>query len=180
MRVLINSKTVTFIHLPRTGGSWVRSQLSVAGSVIANFGHNLNISHRGTAISTIRHPESWYPSFWAKFGKRSNKIKTLSLPGISDVNSEDFNEWASMVCDVFPGVLSSVYREQILPCKLFKTESLSETFNQWLTDCFGVGIADRDPVNVTSKSDLPSWDMGVLCRVIELEREAVSLWRGAA
>lgn len=64
-------RTIVFIHIPKTGGLWVRKMANEKGMIVRNgFSHilprmvtdDLKTSH--TLCTLVRHPDTWLQSWW--------------------------------------------------------------------------------------------------------------------
>ena len=58
----------TFLHIPKCGGSWVRQVLRAVGlpiTITRGGVHECAATEGRFVFTFVRHPLTWYPSFWA-------------------------------------------------------------------------------------------------------------------
>ncbi len=122
----VRTERMLFLHVPKTGGSYVAGALgAVLGASAVDFsasadprerrGHAGLRSFPGNELFTlafVRHPLSWYRSFWSyrmRRGWRSDH------PLDRAARAEDFNEFAARACERMPGYLGLLFGEFIGP-----------------------------------------------------------------
>jgi len=109
-----------FIHVPKTGGTWVGHVLERMGLLHAMSRPHMSIReirsdpalsswHCLDAFAFIRHPVSWYQSYWG-FKMTSGWLKHEAVP-LDECRSDDFNRFVRNCAERHPGHLSSFYRE---------------------------------------------------------------------
>jgi hypothetical protein len=122
----VKTDRILFLHVPKTGGSYVAGALEAAlGARRVDFsesadrrerrGHAALRSFENSELFTlafIRHPLSWYRSFW---GYRMRRGWQMDHPLDSVARSEDFNEFATRVIERMPGYLGLLFGEFIGP-----------------------------------------------------------------
>jgi len=106
-------KKSIFLHVPKTGGSWVKAVLLQSTDLVVERGGNWHSIPEGKAypgkfrFAFVRHPLTWYQSFWA-FNMKLNKWNKGPCRSLGSCKSPDFNVFVSNVVGKFPkGFLSS-------------------------------------------------------------------------
>lgn len=92
-----------FVHVPKTGGQWVRTVLR---TTIRN-GNEDGPSHsfpkefdmRGNVFSFVRRPDTWYRSFW---GHRIRDSFVSDQPGHFRANTNDSEAWNTLLYITLP------------------------------------------------------------------------------
>ena len=119
---------IRFLHVPKTGGSWVQSALSAAGvpiepldredgeivSAHATLRVTADFADRFT-LAFVRHPLDWWCSFWA-YRMRTGWVDGHAIDSVA--RSEDFNEFASLVAERLPGHLEERFNLYVGPIDL--------------------------------------------------------------
>lgn len=112
-----------FLHIPRTGGSWVRQAIKNAGiptrevgagSDFAQNAHNryVRVDRTGTfTFAFVRHPLTWYSSFWSCRMEQGWKQDDSADPFMSP----SFERFVGNVVRGFPGHVSWRYEHYIGP-----------------------------------------------------------------
>lgn len=109
--VLANS---LFVHIPKTGGTWVRKALEAAGVPWKRTGsdahvpfHVIESAVEGRfTFAFVRHPVSWYQSYWAF---RMAALDRYGRTPFDEHLSADFNEFVANHCTHRPGALPEPY-----------------------------------------------------------------------
>jgi hypothetical protein len=128
--ILDHSKTV-FLHLAKTGGTWVRFALQRAGVAWTDYGNqhaNYDASMEwypdSPRFTIVRNPFDWYASYWAMRqyeGWGGNWILG------HDCISDDFNTFIGFVTLKHPGFLSVLYSTfDRAGVTVLRTEALAE------------------------------------------------------
>ena len=113
--ILTNS---TFFHIPKCGGTFVRTALrkSMGADRELGFGHSIPaqfpemIQHK-KPFAFVRHPEAWYHSFWA-YRMDENWILPVSAGRTALDNfckSDDFDEFVDKASKACHGYQTSLY-----------------------------------------------------------------------
>lgn len=124
----VRTERMLFLHVPKTGGSYVAGALEAAvGARPVDFsdsedrrernGHAALRSFEGNELFTlafIRHPLSWYRSLWSYRMRRGWRMEH---PLDRAARSEDFNEFATRVTERMPGYLGLLFGEFIGPAE---------------------------------------------------------------
>ncbi len=116
---------LVFLHLPKTGGTWIRAALPRAGIQCRNVGqYNGHViprarAKRGRLVFTfVRETVSWYGSYWA-FKTKRDGWGVRSDPGPrqhintfdADCRAETFEEFICNVLELWPGHYTREYIE---------------------------------------------------------------------
>lgn len=107
-------KNSIFLHVPKTGGSWVKQALTDATDLVVHRGGSWHaIPKRGRHSSKfwfcfVRHPETWYQSYWC-FNDRHNKWKNGPCNVLSRFPHSDFNTFVEKVTLAYPQGFLSTY-----------------------------------------------------------------------
>jgi len=116
MTTVANSR-ILFIHIPKTGGSWVEQAMESGGvefEAIADVPHPeralLNTCDR-FVFGFVREPLSWYRSVWT-FHRR---LPQLDWPPITDSIDLDFPHFLEEIAEKSPGYLAAYYRQFVGP-----------------------------------------------------------------
>ena len=111
MTAVANEK-ILFIHIPKTGGTWVSEAMEAAGVQVepaADDHHpekpELEIGDR-FAFAFVREPLSWYRSIW-KFHRRNPLTHWTHIGESIDLDFPDFLEH---MIESYPGYLGGYYR----------------------------------------------------------------------
>ena len=149
--VLLNN--VFFLHIPKTGGNWVRSVIKRSGvkelktnniSKHATYDflagvHGKPVPQRSPPIKyfcVVRHPLLWYQSWfcyqhdrtWRNWGEKGNLLDWHCLTGINMERQVDFNRFMVRVNNLSPGFLTFLYHSYTLNsgARCLKNEDLRE------------------------------------------------------
>ncbi|MAH46489.1 hypothetical protein CMI37_11695 [Candidatus Pacearchaeota archaeon] len=132
-------KNSIFIHIPKTGGSWVRQATRRSG-IVTNEIHyrnsekkpehwqhctpaDLNCEGRFT-FCFVRHPLDWYASFWA-YRKRLGLLTDHELDQI--IHTYSFPKYIEIILDKYPsGYVSTMYKKYTYVDYVGRNENLVE------------------------------------------------------
>lgn len=114
-----------FLHIPKTGGEWVREVLWCSGleslrlhpgerkhADIAYFDANNNFG-RNFRFAFVRHPVSWYRSYFTYQIGRRRDIKEISLEQYLSGGTRSFGEFIQKVTEAAPGFLGRFYSRYV-------------------------------------------------------------------
>jgi hypothetical protein len=114
-----------FLHVPKTGGTWVWGALVAAGVEIEVLGlppPDARTNHWGLretedyddrfTIAFVRHPLDWWRSLWA-WRMRDGWDPRSKMDSIA--GSEDFNTFIERIVEHFPGHLETLFARYIGP-----------------------------------------------------------------
>jgi hypothetical protein len=198
LSVRLVSSNALFLHIPKTGGSWVEHVLPRLGIEIeqpvtipgVTFRHSLLPMFRDEYLfkfTFLRHPLSWYESWW----KFQAGTWTDFEPGVwhpqrclEKCRSDDFSEFVRRCIENEPGYVSRMYEWYIGPAG-FEYVDFIGRYEYLVKDLACVLeklghevdfeiLRQFQPVNVSAKAcGEPIWDLDVRRRVLELEAPAI-------
>ncbi len=185
MLILPNS---CFIHVPKTGGSWVRKVIITSGIAFEEYSVNGNchIGYKDCPypdkfrFGFVRHPVSICRSYWQfKMGAGWDSNNQMDI----DCQSDNFHEFIRNVLAKYPGLYGRSLTELLGKGEteieyIGKYENLVEDLIEALTragETFDEGaIRDFPPVNVSDKKRFPAeLSAGLEAKVIEAEMEVI-------
>jgi hypothetical protein len=147
------SNNVFFLHIPKTGGNWVRTVIRRSGikeiktnkiskhanyDLLAGVHQSRLIKPRGKIkyFCVVRHPLLWYQSWfryqhdrgWRVWGEKSNSLKWHCLAGINMEKHDDFNKFMTYINRNAPGFLTYLYHSYVLSsdARYLKNENLRD------------------------------------------------------
>jgi hypothetical protein len=116
---------VRFLHVPKTGGTWVEGALRAAGvptEPLARPDDGIVAAHATLRVTDdyaerftlafVRHPLDWWRSFWG-YRMRTGWVDGHEID--SRARSDDFNEFAELVAQRLPGHLTARFERYIGP-----------------------------------------------------------------
>jgi len=105
---------LAFIHVPKTGGSWVMQALSAAGVPFKTMGEGAashvawnDMPRRPFTFGFVREPATWYRSYWS-YVRKAEEVSDNALDRLV-VESRDFPEFVERVCSELRGSVSNMY-----------------------------------------------------------------------
>ncbi|MES2604320.1 MAG: hypothetical protein V4603_05245 [Pseudomonadota bacterium] len=189
--VLILPKSC-FLHVPKTGGSWVRKAIKAAGIACEDFSLGDN-HHPGLAdcpcpdkfkFAFVRHPLSLYRSYWQykmTYGWDAGNLID------NECRADNFHTFVTNVLEKLPGIYSRSLHEFVGPPDqpiefIGKYENLVEdlvTALQLAGEQFDpAAIRNLPPYNVSDKKSFPAaFTPALEAHVLAAEAEAVSRFR---
>lgn len=117
MVILPNS---CFLHVPKTGGSWIKAALKASGMMVEEFEVNGD-PHAGLThcpcpekfkFAFVRHPVDHYRSYWQYKMGRGWDFKN---PIDRNCCAANFSEFINNILTKFPGVYSKAIEEYVGP-----------------------------------------------------------------
>lgn len=121
---LIVPGRLVFMHVPKTGGTWIKTVLrsQIGGVIYTKTNHGnpwAKAGHPdledvkdidGFRIGFVRHPVDWWLSFWRHRQRRGGKWN-LELQLDRDVMSKSFDQYVRNILDKRPGYASRMFSE---------------------------------------------------------------------
>ncbi|HEX2091952.1 MAG TPA: hypothetical protein VHG28_06095 [Longimicrobiaceae bacterium] len=103
-----------FVHIPKTGGTWVRKALTAAQipwsrtALLphADFSHLEPLVEGRFTFAFVRHPLSWYRSAWSY---RMSNPERLGPASMAEFWSEDFDTFVTGCCSYRSGLLTELF-----------------------------------------------------------------------
>ncbi len=182
-----------FIHIRKTGGTWVRSAIAAAGIPTEEVGEEhstyAQIKHLigdRKVFSFIRHPLSLLKSYWA-FRTVTFWPDVTNEPGSIEANPcGDLHDWLEWVCDKHPGYVGKMYANALPPkVMLFRSEEATVRLVQILRYIgHPLSLQDAQRICLKPRENVTNSDaLYVPKRIRELvtykEQFAINLWKGA-
>ena len=137
MAIQING--AIFLHIPKTGGTFVTNYFKNTGMVICELdpthinGKVIREIRNGTEdliFCFVRHPLTWYRSYWQMV---QNHPDTKGIWPIDPFIDQPFHSFIRQVINENPGYLSSFFREYTDRCRAIgKQENLRNDLDQIL------------------------------------------------
>jgi hypothetical protein len=187
-----------FLHIPKTGGTWVEEALKACGIATAyaeardtvSWRHGLpgHLTRRYRfAFTFVRHPLSWYESWWkfqARVWKRFEPGVWHPQRVLERCASDDFSTFVRLCLAHEPAYVSRLYEWYIGPPGLEgvdvigRYENLANDLVRILRllgyDFDEDTLRGQAPANVSRKyAGEPVWDPGLRQRVLEREAPAI-------
>lgn len=155
MSLYLPESRALFLHIPRTGGMWIKECLNHCGierkvwnrcrihtriapkhMLVPHFPKD-DLQKVDFVFSFIRHPLTWYESTWRKetFDRNSNKHQMKSKSSWSPTiitrrhYNSNFLEWVKMCIEEEPGWLTRVYELFVGPEEVEFCDFIGRTEN---------------------------------------------------
>lgn len=130
----IKIKNATFLHIPKTGGTWIRNYFKESNVHYEELGRTH--SHCGELKETkdlifcfIRHPLTWYRSYW----ECKQHIPDRGGGYLDEIVDLSFHEFIKDILQTQPGYLTGFYKGYTECCRFIgKQESLKKDLNSLL------------------------------------------------
>jgi hypothetical protein len=203
MSVRLLDSNALFLHIPKTGGSWVEKTLGEAGIRSEQPATIEGVTYRHCLVSMfrdrypfvftfVRHPLRWYESWW----KFQAGIWREFEPGVwhpqrtlEKCRADDFPEFIRNCMEHEPGYVSRMYEWYVGPVGyehvqfVGRHERLAEDLVRVLKllghDFDPCVVRQQPRVNVSErKCGEPVWHPELRRRVLELERPAIRRFYG--
>lgn len=188
---------VSFLHVPKTGGSWVARVLENEGLILWWFDEKHADRKRLMKIESrywqkklpsfcfVRHPLAWYESWyryqcqpqfdWLKWSYKPHHPCAV-LDGLGDY---DFNRFIANVIKRAPGFVSRMYRSFTDGTTFVgRQEHLADDLSAALLKTSGYKLKKPvmlQRVNESVKRQI-EWNPVLRDRIIELEQDAIDQW----
>ena len=125
MPLILERSGTVFLHMSRTGGTWVRGALSRAG-VPCRIEGNIHAAYHecpafGEGFTIIRNPLQWYPSIWAH-----EQLYGDQLYG-------EINDWVRRITMDHPRYMTWLHNRYVGPrVRVLRNEQLAEDLRAML------------------------------------------------
>jgi hypothetical protein len=192
------SANALFLHIPKTGGSWVEAALKRCGIETAyapaapgvTWRHHLMSDMTRSYARTfafVRHPISWYESWWkfqAKHWHRFEEGVWHPQRVLEACADDDFNGFIRRCLEREPGYVSRMYEWYLGPPGRSFVEMIGR-YERLADDLVAVlrslgyvfsetTLREQPPENVSPKEcGEPIWDEGLRRRILESEAPAL-------
>lgn len=192
---------VFFHHIPKSGGTWVKSVLVKLGLMTK---HNLaqacpGIGRHGLIehyrmnhdfrFSFVRHPIAWYESFfkfqYKKWRAFEPEAKWHPQRSLEKYASDDFNEWMERVLKNEPGYVTRMFEWYLGPEGAERVDFIGQQENiryhlQWALEYAGFQVSSEqwrvlqnEPARNVSPDITIEWDHALQERVLASEVPAI-------
>lgn len=114
---------IAFVHVPKTGGSWVAEalryvlpDLKVPGGAGDFMGEHRTAAQMPAgrfSFGFVRHPATWYRSYFMFVKAKGVRAAEGDLLWEAARTAEDFNEFVQRATSDYPGVVTSIYRQYL-------------------------------------------------------------------
>lgn len=169
-----------FLHIPRTGGTWVYRQLHAAGVASIPLGHeHASGHHEQWAFCVVRNPVDWWLSLW-RF-QQDNRFPGYEdaahpLHDLGKMRDAGLQEWIDRASTEFAGFCANLYKQFASRSNyVLRSEDIRRQIKTLaeLKHWKGVNF-DAPPANV-SRAITDTRDIN-LEPLRNAEAEAVSIW----
>ena len=184
-----------FIHIPKTGGTWVERAARQANLRIVRLPERTTRKlHKhltrdrygyGDALAwtVVRRPDEWYVSWYryamARDWPTYRKLREHPQSCLADCASPSFEQFIECCLSKHRGYLSAMYARYTAGLDFVgTTENLPSDFRRVLGPRLALPALDPTPVHV-AKSLRPSWPAGLRERLLAAEHDAMRLWQAA-
>jgi hypothetical protein len=104
-----------FVHIPKTGGTWVRKALEAAQIPWQRTGLTPHVAFSELeklvegrfTFAFVRHPLSWYRSYWSY---RMTNLDRFRPTEFDEFMSPDFDTFVSGCCSKRPGLMTELFQ----------------------------------------------------------------------
>ena len=181
----VQNDCLAFIHVPKTGGSWVTEAMRVAGVECRpaerlygseRFGHliHLEVPADRFRFGFVREPADWYRSFWCHRHTHQDWQEDEKMP-LDALSRGSFPEFIERVTTELPGYLTRLYEHYLGPPGeidfVGRYENLREDLIHALSEAGDYhldAVRQLDPVNASRR--LADLTPELSERVLEAER----------
>jgi len=171
-----------FLHIPKTGGTWVYHVLRDAGITGEPIGMEHNWGHHERwAFTVVRNPVDWWISLWRNECDRGWPGFHAEHPlfPLNDIGGLPFREYISAAVARHPGFLGELYELYVPQCKyVLQTDALVQQLME-LADIEDWPMPDisRPRINASkAQVDLDAIDLDAIARA---EPKAMHIWLSA-
>lgn len=198
MAVWLPDLGAVFIHIPKAGGSWVKTALDASGlrcEPAEGAGeHQLPEAYRaGRRFTFVRHPQTWMESVWRGMSgswPQKRELKPLHRERTWSptrnltylVGEKSFEGFVNCVIDNEPAMVTRMYESYIGPVGYPKVdfvgrqENLEENLQAILKLLGWPGKLKKVPPVNEGEGPKAEWSAGLLERLLVLERPTLVRW----
>lgn len=201
MALYLPELDAVFVHVPKCGGTWVKSALSLSGLECLPSGgpgeHGLPSAYReaGRRFMFVRHPLCWYESAWmglrggwparravAELHRERTWSPIRMLTYLAGASS--FDEFVRVVLAEQPGFCSRMFEWYAGPpgapsvTHVGRQESLRADLGTILTELGWSGELADVPLENVNDGERPVWDPVLKACILEAESFGISRWYG--
>lgn len=144
----------TFIHIPKTGGKWLRWNLANGMGKGTESGpyHGLPLELNKNTFTLVRTPSTWYRSVWWHLhrddwrqAKTDSPVWNYLTRMLVECKSSSFSEFIVNVYATYPGVYSWV-AESLAPPGVRRI--LLNDASAWMRTELAIAYVDETPIDV--------------------------------
>jgi hypothetical protein len=174
--------TGAFLHLPRTGGTWVYRVLGEAGIIAGTLGGEHSSGHHEKwAFTVVRNPVDWWCSVWrfqCDNGWPAYPDGAHPLHEVGKIARCDLQDWVNAASEL-EGLCGGIYAAFTLNANfVLRTEHLRSDLEALGGVVKWVGVNYQAPIANESKVT-KSLGMVDVSRLVEAEAAAFNIWKRA-
>ena len=195
MAVYFIDANVLFIHIPKTGGTWVERAAQQANLRIVRVPErttrklhkHLTRDRYGydgaLSWTVVRRPDEWYVSWYryalARDWPAYRELVDHPQSCLADCAAPSFEQFIERCLSKHRGYLSAMYAKYTAGVDFIgATENLPSDFRRMLEPRLSLPALDPTPVHVAN-SARPSWPAGLREQLLAAEQDAMQLWEAA-
>ena len=175
--LVLQRSGLVFFHMPKTGGTWVRTAAEGAGVACEMIGGiHCGCEEYGAVLNgftIIRHPWAWYQSMWAHDRVWGGELWDSRRLGVK-VN-EDINSWACRIIQQWPAYMTRCHLRYVADnVTVIRTEQLTDNLIDLLNEAGEQFDADvlRSTPRINEAGSLP-----IMVDAVELSEETQCMIR---
>jgi hypothetical protein len=197
MSLYIPVNNAIYIHIPKTGGTYVRNMFQACNIRTENPNRHQFTTRKHSMLwqldedasysfAFVRHPLRWYESFWKyQVNKWIKYEQNRWHPWrcLEACESNDFNEFISKIIEMEPGYVTRMYEWYLGPRGaqvvdfVGRTETLKDDLLCVLRELgHNINMPKAHSVpkaNTTDWRKVPEWDPALKDKILELEKPTI-------